>query len=139
MSEQFSTSIAAAMDVMQAHIDGINARDSDAIAETLHFPHYRLVNGNLKVWNTSESYLSDFRARAGENWNHSAWGKLRVVHADADKVHFDVLVERFSEDGDLLTSFPSLWVVANVAGVWAAQLRSSFAPDAKFSTGNSSS
>ncbi|MGI9393226.1 MAG: hypothetical protein ACR2OY_01130, partial [Boseongicola sp.] len=81
--KQNPDSIAAAMAVMQAHIDGINARDDNAIAATLHFPHYRLTDGKLKVWETPESYLADFRARAGSDWSHSDWGKLGVVQSGA--------------------------------------------------------
>ena len=126
-----SKSVAAALAVMQAHIDGINVRDGEAIASTLHFPHYRLTEGKLKVWETSKSYLTDFRSRAGQNWNLSSWGHLNVVHASSEKVHLDVLVQRFASDGSLIIAFPSLWVVAQIDGVWAAQLRSSFAPDSK--------
>lgn len=128
-SEDFSRSISAAMQVMQAHIDGINAQDRDAIAATLHFPHYRLTDGKLKVWESSDRYLSDFHTRAGGDWSYSAWGHLKVVHAGNDKVHLDVLVERYTADGTLLIAFPSLWVIALIGDVWAAQLRSSFAPD----------
>jgi len=126
-----SQSIAAAMNVMQAHVDGINACDGEAIAKTLHFPHYRLTDGRLKTWDSPDSYLADFRTRAGQSWSHSAWGHLNVVHASENKVHLDVLVERFAADGTQLIAFPSLWVISRIGGVWAAQLRSSFAPDAR--------
>ncbi|MGI9391572.1 MAG: hypothetical protein ACR2O1_16060, partial [Boseongicola sp.] len=49
----------------------------------------------------------------------------------ADKVHLDVQVDRFTKDGSPLISFLSLWVLARIDGKWAAQLRSSFAPDAQ--------
>lgn len=123
----------SAMSVMQAHIDALNSRDQDAILETLHFPHYRLVDGNLKVWESGASYLADFRKRAGTQWSHSAWGKLDVVHLGPDKVHLDVRVDRFGNDGCVIASFDSLWVIARVNDKWAALLRSSFAPDNKSS------
>lgn len=138
-TEELTENIAAAIAVMQAHIDGINARDGDAISATLHFPHYRLSDGRLKIWETSESYLDDFRTRAGQNWSHSAWGHLKVVQASDDKVHLDVLVERFTTDGSPLIAFSSLWVIAKIDGVWAAQLRSSFAPDAQIIAAGTSS
>jgi len=129
--DPFADSITAAKQVMQAHIDSINARDGAAIAATLHFPHFRLTDGRLKTWETPDSYLSDFRSRAGQEWSHSAWGHLNVVHANATKVHLDMEVQRFATDGSLMIAFSSLWVIAKIDGVWAAQLRSSFAPDAR--------
>ncbi|MEP2471665.1 MAG: hypothetical protein ABJH45_08900, partial [Paracoccaceae bacterium] len=113
-TDQFANSMAAAKRVMQAHIDGINARDGDAIASTLHFPHFRLTDGRLKTWDTPDSYLSDFRNRAGQDWSHSAWGHVNVVHANVDKVHLDVSVQRFATDGTLMIAFSSLWVIARI-------------------------
>lgn len=55
---------------------------------------------------------------------------MALVHASENKGHLDVLVERFAADGTKLIAFPSLWVISRIDGVWAAQLRSSFAPDA---------
>lgn len=130
-----SSSVKASLFVMQAHLDALNARDGDAIAATLHFPHYRLTDGKLKVWEGPENYLADFHSRAGQNWGHSAWGRLEVVHVSEDKVHLDVLVQRFGSSGDLLIEFESLWVIARINDVWAAQLRSSFAPDAQIVSG----
>ena len=130
-----SESVTAAIAVMRAHIQALNARDGEAIAATLHFPHYRLTDGQVKVWDGPENYLSDFRARAGGEWGHSDWCRLDVVHASEDKVHLDVQVQRFSRDGSLLIAFDSLWVIARLSGVWAAQFRSSFAPDARIRSG----
>ncbi|MCG7521422.1 hypothetical protein [Ruegeria sp. Ofav3-42] len=118
-----------AMEVMQRHVEALNARDPKAIAETLHFPHYRLAGETVKIWETPDSYLSDFHARAGEDWGHTEWGHLNVLQSDENKVHLDVMVDRFDKAGQPLVSFRSLWVVTRINGVWAAQMRSSFAQD----------
>lgn len=123
--------VQAALGVMQAHIEAINARDEEAIAATLHFPHFRLTDGTLKVWENKDTYLADFRTRAGSDWSHSDWGRLKPVQIGEDKVHLDVQVDRYTTSGESLISFSSLWVIARIDGVWAAQLRSSFAPDAR--------
>jgi len=46
----FSVSIAAARIVMAAHLEALNAQDPDALAATMHFPHYRLTGGVMRVW-----------------------------------------------------------------------------------------
>lgn len=119
--------VAAAMDVLDAHMAGLNARDEAAVAATLHFPHYRLAGGELQTWERGEGYLADFLARAGDGWARSAWDHRRVVAAGPDKVHLDVQFTRYRADGSALGAFRSLWVVARRDGRWAAQLRSSFA------------
>lgn len=116
-----------AMAVLDRHMAALNARDAAGLAATLHFPHYRLSQGRLQCWQTPDSYLADFFARAGEGWDRSAWDFRNTVAASADKVHFDVQFTRYRADGSSMGSFRSLWVVAELEGRWAAQLRSSFA------------
>ncbi len=121
--------ITAALEVLENHVRALNARDAEAIAKTLHFPHFRLAGERVKIWETSESYLKDFHTRAGSDWGHTEWGHLKPLQSDANKVHLDVRVDRFDKSGNPLVSFTSLWVVQCIDGVWAAKMRSSFAQD----------
>ena len=118
--------------VMIDYLDALNKRDSAALIQTMHFPHYRLSEGSLKTWATSEDYFADFIRRAGETWHHTRWGELEVLQSSADKVHFNVRVDRYDAEDNLIVSFSSLWVIAFLDGRWGAQLRSSFAPDSRF-------
>jgi hypothetical protein len=128
MMDAVDEAVQAAKAVMAAHVAALNAGDEAALAATLHFPHYRLSGGRLRTWDGPESYLADFHARAGDGWHHSAWDSLDVIAVDPAKVHLDVRFTRYRADGSVLGKFRSLWVLARLDGVWAAQLRSSFAP-----------
>jgi hypothetical protein len=121
------TAINAAMAVLDAHIAALNARDERALIATLHFPHFRLTGGRMKIWERPDSYLKDFYARAGEDWHHSAWDFRNVIAAGSDKVHLDVQFTRYRADNSAIGSFRSLWIVSKLDGRWAAQVRSSFA------------
>jgi hypothetical protein len=105
----------------------LNARDPMALAKTLHFPHYRLAGGVMRVWHGPETYFADFLERAGAGWHHSAWDARIPIASSADKVHLDVTFTRYRADGLSLGQFRSLWVVARLNEHWAAQFRSSFA------------
>ena len=119
--------LAAALAVLDAHIDALNAGDAERLAATLHFPHYRLAGTRMQTWDGPAHYLRDFHARAGDGWHHSAWDFRRPIAAGPDKIHFDVQFTRYRADGTTLGSFRSLWVMTRRDGRWAAQLRSSFA------------
>ena len=119
--------IRAALAVMQAHIDGLNARDEERIAATLHFPHYRLSGPDLKIWQSPDSYFADFRERAGGDWARSSFDDIRVVQASDNKVHLDAEINRYDKAGSVITTFRSLWVITLEDGLWAAKFRSSFA------------
>ena len=72
--------IAAAMGVLDRHLAALNSGDAFALAQTLHFPHYRLAGGSMKIWERSETYLQDFYVRAGNEWHRSAWDfRIRSV------------------------------------------------------------
>lgn len=117
----------AALGVMAAHIAALNDRDETRLATTMHFPHYRLSGANLKCWETPDAYFADFRERAGGDWSHSTADDIAIIATSPDKVHLDVEIKRFNRDGEMLTSFRSLWVMTCRNGTWAAQFRSSFA------------
>jgi len=113
---------------MDAHISALNQHDAKAIAATLHFPHHRLSGSTWKTWETAEHYYDDFLKRAGSDWNRSSFNDIQVVDASDNKVHLDVEVRRYNASDQLITSFRSLWVIVELDGVWAAKVRSSFAP-----------
>lgn len=125
MSE-YTSAIDAALAVMRLHLEGLNARDPETVARSLHFPHYRLSGGKMTTWESPDGYFDDFNERAGQEWGHTEWGEINVLQASVDKVHLDVEVRRFRVDGSVLATFRSLWVIARLADRWAAQLRSSF-------------
>ena len=127
-SQQFDSAIAAARAVMAAHLQALNARDAEALAATLHFPHYRLSGGVMRIWDGPETYLADFHQRAGGDWHHTSWDSIDVLAAAVDKVHLDVRFTRIRADDSILAQHRSLWVISAIGGRWAAQLRSSFAP-----------
>ncbi|MGI9365757.1 MAG: hypothetical protein ACR2O8_11285 [Rhizobiaceae bacterium] len=124
---EFEAEVSAALDVMQAHIEALNAKDETGIAATLHFPHYRLSGAYLKIWNEADSYFSDFRARSGAHWARSSFDDIRVLQAAENKVHLDAEINRYDTNDVIITTFCSLWVITNEGNRWAAKFRSSFA------------
>ena len=123
----FTGEIAAAMAVLDRHVVALNAGDAAGLADTLHFPHYRLAGTRMQVWQTPDTYLADFHARAGDGWHHTRWDFRNVIAASPNKVHIDLQFTRYRADDSALGSFRSIWVITSIEGRWAAQLRSSFA------------
>ena len=118
---------ASALNVMKHHLEALNALNESDLADTLHFPHYRLAGNKLDCWLSKDQYLSDFRRRAGENWARTAWKAITVQKESSDKVHLWVNINRFDKNETLIADFESLWVITLKKGKWAAQFRSSFA------------
>ena len=119
--------VSAALAVLDRFMAALNAGDEAALLATLHFPHYRLAGGRMRVWDRPGPYLGDFLARAGKDWHHSGWDFRKVVAARAGKVHLDVQFSRYRADNSVIGSFRSLWIVTEDGGRWAVAARSSFA------------
>jgi hypothetical protein len=113
--------------VLDRFMAALNAGDEESLLATLHFPHYRLAGGGMRVWDQPGPYLSGFLARAGSEWHHSAWDFRKVIAAGAAKVHLDVQFTRYRADNSVIGSFRSLWIVTKKGERWAVAARSSFA------------
>ena len=112
---------------MDCHLHALKGLRENDLANTLHFPHFRLVGTTLDCWPSAETYLTDFRARAGADWARTAWQAIDVHSESADKVHLAVRINRFDINDQLTADFDSLWIITFKDGKWAAQFRSSFA------------
>ena len=119
--------IANALAVLDRFMAALNADDEPALLATLHFPHYRLAGGRMRVWDQPGSYFSDFLTRAGADWHHSEWDFRKVIAAGPAKVHLDVQITHYRMDNSVIGSFRSLWIVTENGGRWAVTARSSFA------------
>jgi hypothetical protein len=126
-AEPDAVAVSAAIAVLDRFMAALNSGDEEALLATLHFPHYRLAGGDMRVWDRPGAYLGDFLARAGADWHHSEWDYRRVIAAGPAKVHLDVQFTRYRGDHSAIGSFRSLWIVTKSRDRWAVAARSSFA------------
>lgn len=123
--------VAAAMESLDTYMAAFNARDPEAWAATLNYPHVRIASGDVRVWQTEEDYAAymDFDAFARRTgWHHSQWDKREVIHSGPGKVHVATTFSRYNADDEKIATYNSLYIVTMVDGHWGTQARSSFAP-----------
>src|SRR5262249_62167545 len=94
LSSDDSDVVAAALEVLDRHLAALNRGDAAALAQTLHFPHYRLASGRMQVWTNPENYLQDFYARAGGEWKSSVWELRNPAGCSRDKGRVGVAFTR---------------------------------------------
>jgi hypothetical protein len=115
---------------MDQFMASFNARDPQAWAATLNYPHVRFASNEVRVYNNAEDFArenADYAKRLAP-WDHSRWDSMQVIQSGSDKVHFAVVFVRFDAAGKEIGRFPSLYVVTLKNGHWGVQARSSFAP-----------
>ena len=115
--------------VLDTWMEAFNRMDIVAWEKMLHFPHYRLASGNMRVLNKPgeqdvERISNNLTARG---WHHSGWDRRNIVHASESKVHVDTQFTRYRADDSVIVSYESLYVLTYEEGRWGIKLRSSFA------------
>ena len=115
---------------IDAFFKAFNARDSNALRLTLHYPHVRINEaGGVNVWQTAAEANTDFDGLSrSEGWARSTLDSVAMRQNDGVKVHFDVVFSRYKADGTKYATYQSLWIVTKKNGAWGVQARSSFAP-----------
>jgi len=122
---------ASALKVMDAFMAAFNARDTQAWADTLLYPHVRFAGGTVTTFADRDAFIAANhidKLIAGEGWDHSKWDSLQIVQSSPKKVHIAVEFSRYHADGTKYASYPSMYIVEQVDGRWGIRARSSFAP-----------
>lgn len=122
--------VAAAMAAMDAFMLGFNARDPEAWAASLNYPHVRFASGTVTVWDSAEEFsqVRSFETLSSSGWDHSHWLTRDVVLVSSEKVHISTVFQRFNSDNEVLATYESLYIVTKMDGHWGTQARSSLAP-----------
>lgn len=115
--------------VLDGFLATFNARDADAWAATLNFPHVRLAADTVQVWDTPSDYArsNDVRDLAKGGWAYTRWDWRQLVQSSDDKLHFLVQFTRYGRDDKLIGSYESLYILTRKDGHWGVQARSSYA------------
>ncbi len=116
------------MRVLNEFMAAFNEMDMAAWERTMHFPHYRLVSGRMRVLEgPGERTVESVKRAIGEDWHHSAWAHRKIIHLSDSKVHVDTRFTRYREDGSTIATYESLYILTKKDGRWGVKLRSSYA------------
>lgn len=128
-SEQFNTAEEAALDTVNAYMAAFNDRDVEAFAATLNYPHVRLADGAVTVWESEQERVDTFdfdtfARRTG--WDHSVWDSMDAIQVAANAVNVALVFSRYDADGRKLSTTDTLYLVTLQDGHWGIRARSSF-------------
>ncbi|MCH7815574.1 MAG: hypothetical protein IIC60_03280 [Proteobacteria bacterium] len=128
--DEIEQAIVGAMAALDEFMLSFNARDPQAWAASLNYPHVRFASGGVTVWQSAEEFAQTraFESLSRLGWDHSHWLSRDVTLASPDKVHVATVFQRFNSDNQPIATYQSLYIVTNVDGHWGTQARSSLAP-----------
>ena len=132
-TEELEAATSGAMEALDAFMLAFNARDPEAWAATLNYPHVRFASGSVTVWKSAEEFAENARTRAfvalpRSGWDHSHWLSREVVLVSPDKVHVNTVFQRFNSENEPIGTYQSLYIVTLANDHWGTQARSSLAP-----------
>lgn len=116
--------------VLDDFMAALNAYDAAAMDRCMHFPHPRIAEGKLTVYEKAGTNPMDLfdRLKKSDNWARSQWEKRDLVQFNDIKAHVALSYTRFRADGSVIGVYESLYILTKVDGRWGIQMRSSFGP-----------
>ena len=121
---------AICMDLLDRFMAALNAHDAAGMDACMHFPHVRIADGQVVVYEQPGQNPMDLFQRLEERdgWIRSAWDERQVLQESDTKVHLGVRYTRYRTDESAIGTYDSLYITTLVDGVWGLQGRSSFGP-----------
>jgi len=120
----------AGLDVLDRHMAAINAHDGAAMTALMHYPHPRLAEGKVTVYDGPDRNPMDLfnRLASDDGWHYSEWNERELIQFNAEKAHWRLVYTRYRKDGSVIGVYDSLYVLTLRDGNWGIQARSSFGP-----------
>jgi hypothetical protein len=115
-----------AIKTVNQYIMGLNDKDLDKLALSLHFPHIRsMKDGTFFEWLSPQEYLEAFEARLKTaQWDHTKLTKTATETISNSKVHVQIEFNRYTKSGILINNYKSFYVVILDRGYWGIKFGS---------------
>lgn len=120
----------AGLAVLDRFMAALNDYDAEAMDACMHFPHIRMAECSVVVYEAPGNNPMDLfdRLKAHDNWHHSAWDERELIQWNDQKAHWRLSYTRYREDGSFIGHYDSLYILTLLDDIWGIQARSSFGP-----------
>lgn len=118
----------AALDALHAYFTAWNSHDPAALADTQHYPHVRLGDGQVEVSVSAEEFLAGAEPGRQRTWYETRLDQAEVVQVAPAGVNIAVTYSRRGRNGEVFSSYEALFLVVQRAGTWKVQAISTMGP-----------
>lgn len=115
---------ARAVDLVTAFFKAWNSHDPKAVAATLHYPHVRIGDGRVEIWQSADEFLAGPEPGRQRTWYQTRLDRSTVVQVAASGVNVTVSFSRLGRDGRVLSTDEGVFLVVMRDGTWKLQARS---------------
>jgi hypothetical protein len=125
-ADQSALNAAAARAALDGFVQAWNAHDISTLAHAVHYPHVRIADRQVEMWNTAEEFTAGTEAGRQRTWYQLRVDQVRPVQVTANGVNLALSFSRLARDGTVMSKDDGLFLVILRDGVWKVQARSVF-------------
>jgi hypothetical protein len=125
-AEPSSRNEAAARAAVDAFVQAWNSHDISTLARSVHYPHVRIADRQIEMWNGADEFIAGTEAGRQRTWYQLRVDQIRAVQVTATGVNLVLSVNRIARDGTVMSKDEGLFLVTLRDGAWKLQARSTF-------------
>ena len=126
VADASSRNAAAARVALDQFVQAWNSHEIDAVARAVHYPHVRMADRQLEMWNSADQFVAGTEAGRQRTWFQMRMDQVRPVQVTANGVNFVLRFSRLARDGSVMSKDEGLFLVTLRDGAWKVQARSTF-------------
>ncbi len=117
---------AAALAALDAFVGAWNSHEIATLARTIHYPHVRVADRQIEMWNDMDAFIAGTEAGRQRTWYQMRVDQVRAAQVTANGVNLVLSFSRLARDGSLMSKDEGLFLVTWREGAWKIQARSTF-------------
>jgi hypothetical protein len=125
-ADQSARNAAAARVALDQFVQAWNGHEIELVARTIHYPHVRIADQQVEMWNTADEFIAGTEAGRQRTWSQLRIDQVRPVQVSANGVNLVLSFSRLARDGSVMSKDEGLFLVTLRDGAWKIQARSTF-------------
>lgn len=116
-----ATNSAGARAAVDAYFNAWNSHDPQALSNALHFPHVRIGDGAVEVWNSPADYLAGSEPGRQRTWYDTKVEQAEVVQVSTNGVNVAITYSRRDRTGQVFSKYEAVVLVVRRNDAWKVQ------------------
>lgn len=125
-AEASTRNAAAARAALDTFVQAWNSHDVASLARAVHYPHVRIADRQVELWNDAAEFIAGTEAGRQRTWFQMRLDQARAAQTTANGVNLVLAFSRLGRDGSVMSKDEGLFLVTLRDGAWKIQARSTF-------------
>lgn len=123
-----ATNAAAALETVNAYFRAWNSHDPKALGAAMHYPHVRIGDGAVEVWNSVADFMAGSDPGRQRTWFETRLDQAEVAQVSANGVNVAATYSRRDRTGQAFSKYEAVILVVRRNDAWRVQALSTMGP-----------